>query len=225
MRERGRENWVCGTGSKFGKHAGPTPSEYNMRVNKTIYCRRTGGPSRTVRYFYTKKPLMKTFFSASTLRLALLLALGAGTATVLTTACKKDPEPVVFKDYSGIDDDIIKKYIADSTITGAQKQPSGLYYVPVVTNAAGAQAMAKKTATVKYAGKFIDGRVFDSGTFSFVLGNGNVIPGFDEGIALMRVGEKAKLLIPSKLAYGPSGNGPIAANTVIRFDVELTALR
>jgi hypothetical protein len=199
-----------------------------MRVDKKIYCRRTSGRSRTVRYFYTKKPLMKTFFSASTLRLALVLALGAGTATVLTTACTKDPEPVVFKDYSGIDDDIIKKYIADSTITGAQKQPSGLYYVPVVTNAAGAQAMAKKTATVKYAGKFIDGRVFDSGTFSFVLGATprlQVIPGFDEGITLMRVGEKAKLLIPSKLAYGPSGNGPIAANTVIRFDVELTALR
>ncbi len=170
---------------------------------------------------------MKSFLSASALRFALVLALGTGTATVLTTACSDNPTPTPSpgKDYSGIDDDIIKKYIADSTITGAQKQPSGLYYVPVVTNAAGAKATAKRTATVKYAGKYIDGRVFDSGTFSFVLGNREVIDGFDEGITLMRVGEKAKLLIPSRLAYGPSGNGPIQPNTVIRFDVELTALR
>ena len=172
---------------------------------------------------------MKSFLSSSALRLALVLALGTGTATILTTACSDNPAPAPAppsKDYSGIDDDIIKKYIADSTITGAQKQASGLYYVPVVTNAAGAKAEAKKTATVKYAGKYIDGRVFDSGTFSFVLGYPyKVIPGFDEGITLMRVGEKAKLLIPSAQAYGPSGNGPIKPNTVIRFDVELTALR
>ena len=231
MRERGGENWVCGTGSKFGKHAGPTPSEYNMRVNKTIYCRRTGGPSRTVRYFYTKKPLMKTFFSASSLRLALLLALGAGTATVLTTACKKDPEPVVFKDYSGIDDDIIKKYIADSTVTGAQKQPSGLYYVPVLTDPNAVRATMGKTVAVLYTGRLMNGTVFDASAnhgntpYSFVLGNHTVIDGWDIGIALMHKGDKGVLLIPSALGYGPYGSGSIPPNAVIRFEVELVEVR
>ena len=172
---------------------------------------------------------MKFSLSATSLRFALLLALGIGTATVLTTSCQKDPDPVVFKDYSGIDDDIIKKYIADSAIIGAQRQTSGLYYVPVVTNPNGRKADAGKTVDVNYVGKFIDGRVFDKSTtapISFVLGTGRVIPGWDQGIALMRKGEKAKLLIPSALAYGPYGSGAaIPPNTVLRFDVELVDVR
>lgn len=165
---------------------------------------------------------MKKHFSAfSALRLFLLVLLSS--AGFLTTSCKDDNK-VVAKDYSGVDDQIIQKFIADSTITTAQKQPSGLYYVPLRTDATAIRATAGKTVYVKYIGKFMDNRVFDSSgsaPFAFVLGRGRVIPGWDEGIALMHKGDKAKLLIPSALAYGASGAGTIPPNTVIRFDVEL----
>ncbi len=166
---------------------------------------------------------MKKSFSTGVVRLLFLLL--PATAGLLTTACKDDtPTAAPAQDYSGIDDGIIKKFLADSSITTAQKQPSGLYYVPVVTNTAGVRATVGKTVYVRYVGRFIDGKVFDSsGTapFAFVLGRGNVIPGWDEGIALMHKGEKAKLLIPSALAYGPSGRGSIPPYTVLWFDVEL----
>ena len=176
-------------------------------------------------YFYPNKILMKKIVSTSALRL-LLLALPV-TAGLLTTSCKKDAPAVVAQDYSAADEITIKKYLADNMITTAQKQPSGLYYVPVVTDASALRATAGKTVYVRYVGKYLDGRVFDSSgsaPFSFVLGRGRVIPGWDEGIALMHKGDKAKLLIPSALAYGSSGAGSIPPNTVLYFDVELTEI-
>ncbi|WP_052732224.1 FKBP-type peptidyl-prolyl cis-trans isomerase [Hymenobacter terrenus] len=157
------------------------------------------------------------------------LAYGNSTANGAIPANSPLRFEVEVVDYTVVDDNLIQKYIADSTITGAQKKSSGLYYVPVVTNTAGVQATTGKTVDVRYTGKFMDGRVFDKSTtapFTFVLGTGKVIPGWDEGIALMRKGEKAKLLIPSALAYGPNGAGAaIPPNTVIRFDVELVDVR
>jgi FKBP-type peptidyl-prolyl cis-trans isomerase len=148
------------------------------------------------------------------------------TAGLLTTACKKDDTTPV--DYTAVDDAAIKKYLADNTITTAQKQTSGLYYVPVTANPTGAPAAAGKVVSVLYTGKLLNGTVFDASSMhnnlpiSFTLGSGQVIPGFDEGIALMHVGEKAVLLIPSAQAYGPSGSGSaIPPNSVIRFEVEL----
>ena len=148
------------------------------------------------------------------------------TAGLLTTACKKDNETTA--DYTAVDDAAIKKYLADNSITTAQKQTSGLYYVPVTTNATATPAAAGKVVSVLYTGKLLDGTVFDASSrhnnlpISFTLGAGQVIQGFDEGIALMHVGDKAVLLIPSGLAYGPAGSSPaIPANAVIRFEVEL----
>ena len=144
------------------------------------------------------------------------------------TVVRFDVELVDFN-YAATDEAIIKKYVADNSLTNAQRQASGLYYVPVTTNAAGAQATAGKTATVSYTGKFLNGTVFDPGTapLSFMVGAKKVIPGFEEGISLMRTGEKAVLLIPSALAYGPAGagGGAIPANKVLRFEVELTDVK
>jgi len=130
------------------------------------------------------------------------------------------------------DDNAIKKYLTDNNITTAQKQPSGLYYVPGTTNPTGAQATAGKTASVLYTGKLMYGTVFDASSlhgntpFSFLVGAGQVIAGWDEGVALMRKGEKGQLLIPSGLAYGTKGAGnSIAPNTVLRFDVEVTDVK
>ncbi len=165
---------------------------------------------------------MKTIFTTTLFRFSLLLAVGA--TGLLTTACKKEEEPTPVQDYSAIDDAIITKYLADNNITTAQKQPSGLYYVPTLTNATAERAVAGKTVTVVSTGRFMDGRVFDASPlagYQFPLGTGYVIKGWDEGIALMHKGDKGTLLIPSALAYGPSGNGSIPPYTVLRFEVEL----
>lgn len=162
----------------------------------------------------------------------LFLALLA-TASLLTTACLKDdtatrpPAPVA----PAVDEAIITKYIAANAITGAQRQPSGLYFVPITTNPTGTPAVAKKTVDVLYTGRFLDGTVFDASSLhsntpiSFVLGTGQVIPGWDEGIALMRKGEKSTLLIPSALGYGAAGRTSIPPNTVLRFEVELVDVK
>jgi FKBP-type peptidyl-prolyl cis-trans isomerase len=107
------------------------------------------------------------------------------------------------------------------------KTSSGLIYDEVEAGTGG-QAIAGKTVRVHYTGKFPEGKVFDSSVqrgepIEFVLGMGRVIKGWDEGIALMKEGGKAKLTIPPQLAYGErgAGGGLIPANATLVFDVEL----
>jgi FKBP-type peptidyl-prolyl cis-trans isomerase len=73
--------------------------------------------------------------------------------------------------------------------------------------------------------KVIYDTAFDSGTFTFVAGTGGVIAGFDEGILKMRVGEKAALIIPSKIGYGANGNPPtIPPNSPLYFEIEVVGV-
>jgi peptidylprolyl isomerase len=110
------------------------------------------------------------------------------------------------------------------------KTTSGLDYLEVEVGT-GAQAAAGKTVSVHYTGKFQDGKVFDSSVsrgdpLTFRLGVGQVIKGWDEGIALMKVGGKAQLTIPPELAYGERGaSGVIPPNATLIFDVELVAVK
>jgi FKBP-type peptidyl-prolyl cis-trans isomerase len=109
------------------------------------------------------------------------------------------------------------------------KTASGLEYIEVEAGS-GTQAEAGKTVSVHYTGKFQDGGVFDSSIprgepITFKLGAGNVIKGWDEGIALMKVGGKAQLIIPPALAYGERGaGGVIPPNATLVFDVELVSV-
>jgi FKBP-type peptidyl-prolyl cis-trans isomerase len=125
-----------------------------------------------------------------------------------------------------MDDSIIQDYMKKNNISNALKTPSGLYYV-VTQQGTGAKPTTGQTVTVNYTGKLLDGKVFDSSLkpgskpFQFPLGKGNVIRGWDEGIALLNVGSKATLLIPSALAYGQQGNQGIPGDAVLIFDVEL----
>ncbi len=79
---------------------------------------------------------------------------------------------------------------------------------------------------VNYTGRFVDGKVFDSSLsrnepFQFVLGVGQVIKGWDEGIVGMRVGGKRVLQIPSSLGYGTNDYGPIPGGSTLIFEIEL----
>jgi FKBP-type peptidyl-prolyl cis-trans isomerase len=163
--------------------------------------------------------------------LAFRLALGLLLATpgLLLTSCgNSDNTAAANIDYTKADEALIQKYLVDNKIATAQRQPSGLYYVPSTSKPAGTPAAAGKTVSVLYTGELLDGTVFDASAkhgnepFSFVLGEGKVIPGWDQGIALMHKGEKGVLLIPSALGYGPDGAGSdIPPNAVLRFEVEL----
>jgi len=110
------------------------------------------------------------------------------------------------------------------------KTASGLEYVELEAGT-GAQAEAGKSVSVHYTGKFQDGKVFDSSVargepITFQLGKGNVIKGWDEGIALMKVGGKAQLIIPPQLGYGERGaGGVIPPNATLVFDVELVNVK
>lgn len=112
---------------------------------------------------------------------------------------------------------------------GVQTTASGLQYL-VLTNGADANAAkpaAADTVSVHYHGTLIDGTVFDSSVergepISFPL-NG-VIPGWTEGLQLMKVGDKFRFFIPSELAYGEAGAGPIPPNSTLIFEVELLGI-
>ncbi|MDQ2770972.1 MAG: FKBP-type peptidyl-prolyl cis-trans isomerase [Bacteroidota bacterium] len=169
---------------------------------------------------------MKRYFSAALLRIVFPGLLG--TTALATTACHKDTTAAAPYDYASEDEATIQKYLTDNHITNAQKQPSGLYYIPVITNPNGLRATAGRTVSVLYTGTLLNGTVFDASSqhgntpIAFVLGSGQVIKGWDEGIALMKLNEKSILLIPSRYAYGASSpSASIPANSILRFEVEL----
>ena len=94
----------------------------------------------------------------------------------------------------------------------------------------GAEAVNGKSVTVHYTGKLTDGTKFDSSVdrkepFSFTLGAGQVIKGWEQGIVGMKVGGKRKLTIPPALAYGSNAVGAIPANSTLVFDVELLEVK
>ncbi len=100
----------------------------------------------------------------------------------------------------------------------------------IITEGAGQEAKAGDTVEVHYTGTLLDGSKFDSSLdrgqpFSFPLGAGMVIKGWDQGVAGMKVGEKVKLTIPAELGYGAMGYPPvIPANATLIFEVELLGI-
>ena len=122
-----------------------------------------------------------------------------------------------------------EKLKIDELSSNSTETPSGLMYT-IQKEGNGDKAKASDVVKVHYTGKLVDGTVFDSsverGTpIEFPLGVGRVIPGWDEGIALLSVGGKAQLIIPPHLAYGERGaGGVIPPNATLIFDVELVEI-
>jgi FKBP-type peptidyl-prolyl cis-trans isomerase len=128
-----------------------------------------------------------------------------------------------------IDDKTLQDYFTANNIK-AQKTASGLYYT-VQKPGSGAQITKGQTVSFRYTGKTLEGKTFDSNIgkpdpLTFVVGQGQMIPGVDEGVALLKKGAKAVFYLPSPLAYGTqSPSADIPANSILIFDVEVTDVK
>ena len=153
---------------------------------------------------------MRPRFARSLLLLAALPFFAAG--------CReKAPQPAIpieratFAPALGVD-------LAAST-----KTPSGLYWRDI-TVGTGAPIASGQQVAVHYVGTFADGKQFDANgpddePFVFRVGAGEVIDGWDEGVAGMRVGGQRQLVIPPELGYGAGNHGPIPGNSILVFTV------
>ena len=165
--------------------------------------------------------------------LALVLA-----AAVFAVGCQKGeqtaqpaaPAEGETADMSGADPVVAAKALDTVTENEAVTAASGLQYIDV-TEGDGATAKAGDTVDVHYTGWLVDGTKFDSSVdrgqpFTFLLGAGAVIKGWDEGVAGMKIGGVRKLIAPPDLAYGASGRPPvIPPSATLIFEVELLGVR
>lgn len=114
-------------------------------------------------------------------------------------------------------------YLAN--LTNVQSTASGLKYV-ITKPSNGSKPKAGQEVSMLYRGLLLNGTKFDenqdeANPFKFTVGMRQVIPGWDEGVMLLHEGEEAKFIIPSRLAYGEQGGGPIPPNSTLIFDVKL----
>src|SRR5690606_18076129 len=113
------------------------------------------------------------------------------------------------------------------------KTTTGLYYV-IEKPGSGANAQPGQQAIMMYTGTLLDGTAFDSNVdpkfghtdpLPVLVARGQVIPGWDEGLQLLNKGSKAKLILPSSLAYGPQERPGLPANSVLVFNVEVKDIK
>ncbi|MFD2246309.1 FKBP-type peptidyl-prolyl cis-trans isomerase [Pontibacter ruber] len=151
------------------------------------------------------------------------------------SACDDKSLDDYYFDYEGqkkIDEEVIRKYFRTNNVDTTQvvRTATGLYYLKT-KEGTGPQAEMGKFVDVKYIGRLTNGQKFDSSydrgdVFSFQVGAGRVIKGWDEGLQLMKEGEEATLFIPSHLGYGPQGSYPtIPPSAVLVFEIELVKVR
>ncbi len=155
---------------------------------------------------------MRTLYLAATL--AMLIACRKGDSSAQVSG---PPETVAYAKE------------LDVNLDHMTKKPSGLYLLDV-KEGTGAEAAAGQVAQVHYTGWLVNGKQFDSSVggspFEFAVGQGQVIAGWDEGVAGMKVGGKRRLVLPPELGYGAAGSsGVIPPGATLVFDVELIGVR
>ncbi|QHT65811.1 FKBP-type peptidyl-prolyl cis-trans isomerase [Rhodocytophaga rosea] len=125
------------------------------------------------------------------------------------------------------EDGALKRYIEENTIDSVVARTSGLYFAFTDTTSVSGAVTPKggEKVSVTYKGYFLNGSKFDESAantpFVFTIGSQGSIKGFEEGITLMKVGQKATLMMPSSLAYGTNGSRSIPPYTPLIFEVEL----
>jgi FKBP-type peptidyl-prolyl cis-trans isomerase FkpA len=134
-------------------------------------------------------------------------------------ACKKEESFDPDKQLE-IDENIIKDFAAKNSLT-LQRDQYGLYYAISEPGSGNVTYTAATTVKAKYIGRLLNGQVFDKNETGAIFNLGRVIPGWQIGIPKIQKGGKIRLLIPSGLAYRQVAQGPIPANSVLDFDVEL----
>ena len=145
----------------------------------------------------------------------------------------------MMKEAEGKEKETLDKYLADNKVT-VKPTESGLYFIET-KKGSGAKPKVGDEVEVNYTGRLLDGKLFDTsiesvakegnafnpqrpyGPFKFILGQGQVIKGWDEAIAMLSKGGKAKIILPSNIAYGPNGGGPIPPFAPLTFEVELVS--
>jgi peptidylprolyl isomerase len=141
---------------------------------------------------------------------------------LLTTGCNPD------KKWQKQEDAEIQNYLNSIGDTVYIKKPSGLYYFDL-TVGTGISPVINDTVSIKYKGSFLTGEIFgsnypnypDTTMLRWIVGSGAILPGMDEGVRYMKAGGKAKMLLPSSLAYGPNGWQTIPGYTPLLFEVQL----
>jgi FKBP-type peptidyl-prolyl cis-trans isomerase len=127
-------------------------------------------------------------------------------------------------------DNKISGYDFKSAFTNPTDMTESKVTIEEIVVGKGAEATVGKTLSVHYVGTLVNGTKFDSSRdrnepFEFTLGAGEVIRGWDEGFAGMKVGGKRKLTIPPELGYGARGQGSIPPNSTLIFEVELLGVK
>ncbi|MEZ2337224.1 FKBP-type peptidyl-prolyl cis-trans isomerase [Mucilaginibacter sp. RCC_168] len=156
-------------------------------------------------------------------RYFLLLGLAIITlSSCLKTEQQKPPVVVDPAVQAATDDAAIKTYLAAHTDITATKDTSGIYY-QIVTPGSGPNPSGGSTVTVNYTGKLLNDNPFDSKN-AVQTSLSQVIPGWTIGVPFIKAGGRIILLIPSRYGYGPYANGPIPANSVLIFTIDLISI-
>lgn len=151
-----------------------------------------------------------------------------GVLATLITSCNEDcenergecPDEQLAEDIR-----LIEEYLDQNNLSAEKLPAYDLYYI-IEEQGTGESPVNQQEVEVNYVGRFLNDKVFDSSytqnePFSFVVGLGQVILGWDLGIKLINEGGKITLFLPSYLAYGPNRRGTIPPNSVLIFEVEL----
>jgi FKBP-type peptidyl-prolyl cis-trans isomerase len=124
------------------------------------------------------------------------------------------------------EDKKIDNYIKKKGLTVTEKTSSGLRFIRTSPENTAAVALKDNdNISIKYAGALLNDKVFDSGSFGYIVGATNLIPGFIEGLRKLKKGEKGRIILPSKIGYGTKGSGTtIPPNAPLIFDLEIVTV-
>jgi FKBP-type peptidyl-prolyl cis-trans isomerase FkpA len=155
----------------------------------------------------------------------LILLLSLLTILLTDIACNKSNK------YEKEEQAEIDAYLERNSTLNFERKPSGLYYLELVKGT-GRIPIKYDTASIKYTGKFLDGRIFDTNvgttkTLDVIVGTTGLIEGFAEGVTYIAEGGKSLLLIPSSIGYGTMGSygGGIGGYTSLLFEVTVIKVK